>query len=157
MSEKPAYAELVAQAERAVKDVKDAELRKVAFEKILDALLAAASETAGTQASAAAGEKPENKKQETAESKKGTQKVTTKKKARKGPKAYVRELVDEGFFKKPKTLAQVKVELENRGHHIAVTSLSGPLQALCKERTLRRQKTKAKADSKKQTYNYSEW
>ncbi|MFC2081811.1 hypothetical protein ACFLSF_03075 [Candidatus Bipolaricaulota bacterium] len=157
MSGKPAYAELVAQAERAVQDVKDAELRKVAFEKILDALLSEASETAAPPATVAAGVKLEAKKQKAAKPDKDTRKTATNKKARKGPKAYVRELVDDDFFKKPKTLAQVKVELENRGHHIAVTSLSGPLQALCKERTLRRQKTKAKAGGKKQTYDYSEW
>ncbi len=157
MGGRPAYAELVAQAERAVKDVKDAELRKVAFEKILDALLSEASETAAPPATAAVGEKPEASKQKATTSKKDTGKTTTNRKARKGPKACVRELVDDGFFKKPKTLAQVKVELENRGHHIAVTSLSGPLQGLCKERILRRQKTKAKAGGKKQTYDYSEW
>jgi hypothetical protein len=41
------YSELVAQAESAVSAVKDAELRRVAFEKILDDLLASSS--AGAQ------------------------------------------------------------------------------------------------------------
>jgi hypothetical protein len=42
-------------------------------------------------------------------------------------------MVDDGFFKKPKTISEVKAELENRGHHIPLTSLSGPMQALSEE------------------------
>jgi hypothetical protein len=34
-----------------------------------------------------------------------------------GPKGCVRELIDDGFFKKPKTIAEVKAELANRGAH----------------------------------------
>jgi len=49
----------------------------------------------------------------------------------------------------------VKAELENRGHHIALTSLSGPLQKLTLKKQLRRQKTKTAG--KKQTYSYSNW
>jgi hypothetical protein len=66
-------------------------------------------------------------------------------------------LVDDGFFKKPKTIAQVKAELANRGHHIAITSLSGPLQRMCQERVLRRHKAKGGDKAKKTTFNYSEW
>ena len=74
-----------------------------------------------------------------------------------GPKAYVRELIEEGFFKKPKTIAEVRAELGNRGHHIAITSLSGPLQKLCQERALRRHKGTSDGNGKKTTFNYSEW
>ncbi len=64
-------------------------------------------------------------------------------------------MIGEGFFKKPKTITQVKAELENRGHHIPMTSLSGPLQTLCQQRVLRRQK--GKTEGTKQIYAYSEW
>ncbi len=74
-----------------------------------------------------------------------------------GPKGYVRELIDDGFFKKPKTIAEVKAELANRGHHIALTSLSGPLQTLCQDRLLRRHKAKLGDKAKKASFNYSEW
>ena len=81
--------------------------------------------------------------------------AATKKTAR-GPKGYVRELAQDGFFKKPKTIAEVKAELANRGHHIALTSLSGPLQHLCQERVLRRQKAKTGEKGNKAAYSYSE-
>jgi hypothetical protein len=75
--------------------------------------------------------------------------------ARGGPTQYIQELIGDGFFRKPKTISEVKAELGNRGHHIAVTSLSGPLQNLCKAKVLRRQKLKA--PGKKQTFAYSVW
>ncbi len=136
------YQELVKRAEAAVKSVTDPELRRVAFEKILDDLLAGQP----------AKDKPGPKG---AKAKPGKAATPTKNTKKKGPQAYVEELVDEGFFRKQKTIAQVKAELENRGHHIPLTSLSGPLQKLCQRRVLRRQKTKA--SGKKQTYSYSEW
>ena len=142
------FADIVKQAEQAVKGVTDPELRRVAFEKILSALLA--KEGLGVGSTQAKG-KPlpasgpfSNRK--------------AKRKAQ-GPKTYIREMIDEGFFAKPKSLPQVKAELENRGHHIAVTTLSGPLQALCQDKLLRRQKTKApgKGGKERQAYTYSEW
>ena len=141
---RPDYAQLVAQAESAVAAVKDPELKRVAFQKVLDDLLGsrAASEPAPkvtrTRAGRPTAGSPAKKTSAT----------------RKGPQGYVEEMANEGFFKKQKTIAQVKAELENRGHHIALTSLSGPLQKLCQRRVLRRQKTNS--SGKKQTYAYSE-
>ena len=142
------YDELVAKAEAAVSKVKDAELRRVAFEKVLDDLLGSKEQAAPSRASSPRKATRKRSSKPRASSPNSTRK-------RGGPKAYVTELVDEGFFKKPKTLAQVKAELSNRGHHIPLTSLSGPLQTLCQEKKLRRQLTKG--DGKKQTFNYSEW
>jgi len=133
------YAELVAQAEKAVSAVKDAELKRAAFEKVLDDLL---SDGAPPREAAARASQKKQPAQPT-------------KKRSSGPSGYVEELIDEGFFKKPKTISNVKAELANRGHHIPLTSLSGPLQNLCKRKRLRRHK--AKTSSKKQTYNYSNW
>ena len=141
--EKP-YSDLVAQAEKYVSGVKDPELRRVAFEKILDDLLSKTSEESTLASSpkarvklgkplAARGSKP----------KLG------------GPQAYVEELIEEDFFKKPKTISEVKVELSNRGHHIPRTSLSGPLQTLCQKKALRRQKIAGKGNKK--TFVYSNW
>lgn len=142
MAEEQNYAELVRQAEKAVGSVKDPELRRVAFEKILDDLLKLGS-------SASHGKSHPKKSAEKLSAKPKVSRV------RGGPTAYVQELVDDGFFKKKKTIAEVKAELENRGHHIPLTSLSGRLQALCKSRILRRQKT-SEPDSRR-TYSYSEW
>jgi hypothetical protein len=144
-SEKP-YAELVSQAEKAVAAIKDPELRRVAFERVLDDLLSAADTAAHPGKAASPIQSRQSSRQPLAKSGKG-----------RGPKSYVRELLDDGFFKKPKTIAEVKAELANRGHHIVITSLSGPLQQLCQERVLRRHKAEASEKGKKATFNYSEW
>jgi hypothetical protein len=145
------YEELVAKAEGAVSKVKDAELRRVAFEKVLDDLLGAQTGTSTPRHTTVAAV-PTKKKSRRSEAGGHAQPRTRR---RGGPQAYVTELADEGFFKKPKTIAQVKAELANRGHHIPLTSLSGPLQTLCQRKVLRRQKTKG--HGKKQTFNYSDW
>jgi hypothetical protein len=134
------YPELVAQAEKAVAGVKDPELRRIAFQKILDDLLGGSASPASRHGTAA-------RKRPAADRK-------PKRAASGGPQAYVEELVAEEFFKKPKTIANVKAELENQGHHIPLTSLSGPLQKLCQRRLLRRQRVKS---GKKQTFAYSNY
>jgi hypothetical protein len=136
------YSDLVAQAEKAVASVKDPDLKRIAFQKILDDLLGASG----------AKNTPQTLKTRT---RRATSNSKSKSSSRGGPKAYIGELIGEDFFKKPKTISQVKAELENRGHHIPLTSLSGPLQRLCQGRTLRRQKLKASGN--KQTYAYSAW
>lgn len=148
MQKSKPYAELVTQAEEATKAIKDPELRRVAFERVLDDLLA------GTHASTPS-ETPPTKPPKRGRGRTGARPAQKPRKGR-GPKGYIRELFHDGFFKKPKTIAQVKAELANRGHHIALTSLSGPLQSLCQERVLRRHKAKSQK-GKKVAYNYSEW
>jgi hypothetical protein len=145
----PNYPALVEQAEKAVQSVKDPELKRIAFQKVLDDLLAAdggSSERREKTAGNRARRKPNKGESGGA-----------KKKPASGPRAYIREMHEEGFFKKPKTITDVKVELENRGHHIPMTSLSGPLQGLCKDRVLRRQRTEGKGKSAKKTFSYSNW
>lgn len=138
MTTRPDYTELVAQAEKAVAAVKDPELKRIAFQKILDDLLGLPDTSSA---------RPSKKRPAAvAKQKRGSP---------SGPRAYLDELVHDGFFKKPKTIAHVKAELENQGHHIPLTSLSGPLQKLCQRKILRRQKIKA--SGKKQTFAYSEW
>jgi hypothetical protein len=141
MSARKPYPELVAEAEKAVVGIKDAELRRVAFERVLDDLMSTARPSARVS-------KPQRS---------GSERSSAPAKKARGPKAYVRRLVDDGFFKKPKTISEVKAELANQGHHIVLTSLSGPLQQLCKDRVLRRHKSKAGPKDKKAAYNYSEW
>lgn len=135
------YAALVSQAEKAVKAVKDPELRRVAFEKVLDDLLAGGSPATPTRATRKAAPKKAAAK--------------PSRRAARGPSRKLNELIEDGFFRKQKTIAEVKAELENQGHHIPITSLSGPLQTLCKRKVLRRQKKKT--SGKGQTYSYSEW
>ena len=140
------YADLVKQDESAVKAVKDPELKRVALEKILDDLLAGGSPS---------GDTPTTKRRASKKSAKSSTSTAKKKTSRGGPLAYIEELVEEGFFKKPKVISQAKAELENRGRHIPLTSMSGPMQKLCQRKKLRRQKTKG--TGKKHTFSYSEW
>ena len=144
------YSAKAAEAEEAVKSVKDPELRRVAFEKILAHLLGDAE--GASQSSSRSKPKPVPSKGRRSS---GPSKRSPK--AKTGPKARVEELVDDGYFKKQRTIADVKTELANRGHHIPLTSLSGPLQSLTKARRLRRQKVAANGKGSKVTYAYSNW
>jgi membrane protein involved in colicin uptake len=146
------YSELVAQAESAVSVVKDAELRRVAFEKILDDLLASASAAASMPSRATTGHRTGGS---TRARSSNIAAGGESKSARTGTTAYIEELIGEEFFSKPKTISEVKAELGNRGHHIPMTSLSGPLQRLCQKRRLRRQKTDD--EGKKKAFAYSHW
>ena len=133
------YAELVAKAEKAVASVKDPELKRIAFQKVLDDLIGVHTESP---------HKPLAPKRAVARAKGNRPHAS-------GPRTYIKELIDEDFFKKPKTITNVKAELENRGHHIPLTSLSGPLQRLCQAKILRRQRTKASGN--RETFSYSNW
>lgn len=129
------YSEIVARAEKAVASVKDPELKRIAFQRVLDDLLGSfgAKDADGITARA--------------------RKTSSKETSKGGPKAYIVELIDDGFFKKQqKTISDSRTGLANRGHNIPVTSLSGPLKKLCQEKRLRRQK-----DAASGTYTYSEW
>jgi hypothetical protein len=141
--EKP-YSDLVTHAERAVSTVKDPELRRVAFERVLDDLISSAADARPRPATVRTAAQPARRQP--------AGKANVK---RGGPQGYVDELVGEGFFAEPRTISEVRRELTNRGHHIPVTSLSGPLQKLCQQRLLRRQKIDR--EGKKKTFAYSNW
>ncbi len=132
------YSEVVDRAEKAVASVKDPELKRIAFQKVLDDLLGSSAGKGANARVTKASQEPRKKNGNVA--------------FKAGPKAYVEELIEEDFFKKPKTISEVKMALENQGHHIPVTSLSGPLQKLCQDKRLRRQK-----HAETGTYTYSEW
>lgn len=138
------YAVIVQEAEAAVAAVKDPELRRVAFEKILATLLEGEAPT-----------RPKPSKKGKAADAPRAKEVRGAKPAARRPKAKVEELVQEGFFKKQQTIAAVKAELADRGYHIPLTSRSGPLQKLTQEKKLRRQKVTADGKGSKTTYAYS--
>jgi hypothetical protein len=53
---------------------------------------------------------------------------------------HIANLIDGGFFKKPKDLAAVKGALEEMGHHYPVTTLSPTMLRQVRSRHLRRLK-----------------
>lgn len=111
---------LVEKAEAAVASVKDPELRRAAFERVLEQLLSGG------------GPRPATEKRAPAK--------TERRKPRHGPQGNIEELIADAFFKKPKLLAEVMGELEARGHNLPRTTVSPTLLALCKARKLSRRK-----------------
>jgi hypothetical protein len=67
---------------------------------------------------------------------------------RKGGKTTVttlaEDLREEGFFKKPKTLGEIRSKLADLGHNYPLTGLSGPMRKEVKGKRLRRFKEKGK-------------
>jgi hypothetical protein len=144
VTRQPDYPTLAVTAEKAVQGIKDPALKRLAFEKVLEDMLHTNSvDTGNKRKPKAIQPAPSKAVASTAGTRSG------------GPQFLVEELEGDGFFKNPKTIAQVRTELKNRGHHLPVTSLSGPLQILCQRKVLRREKI---ANGKKQrSFAYSEW
>jgi hypothetical protein len=65
-------------------------------------------------------------------------KVASEKKKAKGPADYIRELIDEDFFKTKRGLGDVQKKLEEGAHIYPVTHLSPVLFRLVKAREIRR-------------------
>ena len=61
-----------------------------------------------------------------------------KSKPKATPINLISELIDGGFFKKPKELSAIKLALEEQGHYYPVTSLSPTLLRLVRKHYLRR-------------------
>jgi hypothetical protein len=139
------YKDLVKQAEEAVSSVSDPSLKQIAFQKVLDDLLKSSQETEETSS-------PVTARRSATPKARAASKKALRGAARGGPTKYIQELIGDGFFVKPKTISEVKAELGNRGHHIAINHLSVPLMRLCRAKVLRRQKS-----TEKNTYSYSTW
>lgn len=63
-------------------------------------------------------------------------------KAKPTPVSLVSDLIDGGFFKKPRELSAIKNALAEQGYHYPVTSLSPTALRLVRKRHLRRIKDK---------------
>lgn len=62
--------------------------------------------------------------------------------SKSGPVDLISELIDGGFFKKPKELGSIRLALEEQGHYYPVTTLSPLLLRLVRRKQLRRIKDK---------------
>lgn len=131
--------ELRKQAEKAVEDMPDSEFKLKAFEVILNHLLAPGpAESAGTATPPSA--KPKK-------SQRGDIDVDTASIA-----GRILVLKEEDFMKAPKSIGQIRSELQAHGWHYPVTTLSGELIKLVQKRKLRRLKGK---DGKKTVWQYT--
>ena len=123
------FVELRKQAEAAVHDMADGELKIKAFETILAHLLPKAT--------------GDSKKERRAPVKVA---LATKGKEATGDKApttaeeRVLSLKNEDFFDAQRSIGDIRQELKKSGWHYATTALSGPLQSLVQKRQLRRER-----------------
>ena len=134
----------VKRAEEATANIKDGELRKLAFGKVLDHLLTGPHE---------AGLRREPKGRARVQGS-GPRKALGAKK--KGPMGWIEELAAEGFFKKPKDSNEILENLAERGHHLELPDITVQLQQLCLRKVLRRKKVPGK-EGKRKVWAYSEW
>lgn len=121
---KPFSAQLaaaVSEAERATSQIADPELRRVAFDRVLEHLLQTG--LPGVKKTPE-GTKPRGAKEKAAGS------------SRPGPTAWIRELVEEDFFKEPKTINAIQEVLNERGHILEQSALTAPLAALTQDEKL---------------------
>jgi hypothetical protein len=137
------------QAEDAVKEMPDGDLKVKAFEVILSHMLSTlvtkSSSGAGT---AVAQEVPAKKSGRRAA---GAAKPRTSKATASGRILVLR---DEGYFGSQRTIGEVREELSAHGWHYPVTSLSGTMQSLVRQQELRRVRV---ADGQKKIWKYSNW
>jgi len=127
------------QAERAVAEMADGELKVKAFEVILSHLLGGRQEAQG----------PPPGDEAPARSKLKEVKVGASARSIAGRILVLR---DEGFFKTQKTIGEVREELRAHGWHYPLTTLSGRLQAMVQQRKLRRERAK---QANKRVWKYS--
>jgi hypothetical protein len=66
----------------------------------------------------------------------------TRNATKSGPVNLILELIDGGFFRKPKELGLIKLALEEQGHFYPATTLSPILLRLVRRKELRRVKDK---------------
>ncbi len=104
--------ELRKQAEKAVAEMPDGELKVKAFEVILDHLL-----SGGRSAQAGAADEDEASTRRSKKQKEST--------AAKSIGGRILVLQDEGLFKTQKTIGEVREELKAHGWHYPLTTLSG--------------------------------
>ena len=126
--------ELRKEAEKAVADMPDGELKLKAFEVILAHLISGPS-----SAPAKAGETPD-------ESSKGEDLPA------KSVGGRIMVLRQEGFFKSPKSLPEIREEMQAHGWHYPQATIGPALITLVQKRELRRQRVQ---DKKRTLWKYT--
>jgi len=119
-------------AERAVEDMDEGPLKVAAFQTILAKLISDAAPTDRTSAEVGAPTGPVKQPDSLS--------------------GRVLTIKAEGFFKAQRGLGEVREELGSRGWHYPVTTLSGVMQGLVRQRELRRERI---SDGKKRAWKYS--
>jgi hypothetical protein len=75
---------------------------------------------------------------------------------RDGPNAWIDSLVNEGFFSKSRSLADVTEAVRAQGHNVESKNVTAPLEKLLQSKALRRER-KANETSKRGVWMYSNY
>lgn len=137
------YESAVKTAEEAVASMKDPKLREIAFGQILGQLLSTGKHSA-PRSSGVVRRAPVASPESSAGKK------------RAGTIAWLRDLVDEGFFKSPRNGQAILNRLAEQSHHLSGSDLTWPLQQLCHTKVLRRKKIAPK-QGKAAKWHWSNW
>jgi len=128
-------------AESATAGMSDAELRGIAFGKVLDRLLEESTVAFETKPSSTEG-------------KRGIRLAPRSTAPVDGPKTWIESLVSEEFFDSPKSLAEVTEAVRARGHNIESKNVTDPLEKAVVAKILRRER-KPGDESKRGIWRYS--
>lgn len=129
------------EAQNAVFDMEEGELKIKAFEILLTHLLNSEEPLDSAKEGGLVATTREDQKL----SKKASNSVTSK-------TGRILMLKNEDYFRELRTISEVREELASRGWHYPLSALSGPLQELVQRRELRRQKMQ---HGKKRVWKYS--
>jgi hypothetical protein len=142
---------LVKRASGAVEHMKDLDLKKVAFDRILQHLL-------DGEGSADEGKTTKSKAKAKSNSAVVRPRASGHRASGKdGPKAWLEELIDGGFFDEPRSGVAMVDKLAEHGHHLTYQDLTRQLTILTKDKALRRKKLPVKEGAKKHVWHYSKW
>ncbi|MEW6213723.1 MAG: hypothetical protein AB1478_00750 [Nitrospirota bacterium] len=142
-SEVEGIASLIQEAEHSVKDIKDPQMKLIAFGEVIKFLLWGRSQTYAKRF--------RKKTLRTT----GTAKLRKSKKD-EGTMRWLEELKEEKYFEKPKNTKEILTALGERGHHLKPSDLTWPLQECTKRRILRRKKM-TPVEGRKPVWHYSNW
>jgi len=134
------YVAIIAEARTAVESMPEDNLKPTAFGVILSHLLG--------------GLQPVSSEVATPKIASAPSKLLHKKSTKGGPKAWVKELADEGFFGIPKSSAEIRKELATRSHILKPTDITKPLETLCHDKVLRRSE---RSDGGKKVICWHNW
>lgn len=120
----------IATAERAVAPIADLELRRIAFERVLDHLLRIAD-------TPLAGEGPTPKSPGPKSALRGGS--NNRAAPSTGPSAWIERLQSDGFFAEPRTITDTVAQVRALGHAVESKDITFPLVRMVRLRRLRRE------------------
>lgn len=124
---KGAYAEIAARAEKAVQSVEDQDLRRIAFDRILQQMLE------GLGADAPPLSHPERKVST-------AKRFSTQRSSKEGPTGWLEGLIKDGFFDEEQGQREILEKLGERGRELQDSQITQQLLSLVRRGLLKRRK-----------------